>query len=634
MEMKSQKTDSKFKERHIQSSQNDAKQGGFEQQRGIFSITRLEIIIIGGIVAAEVIAMIAVYYVRHLPYYQQVILDAAIMVLIISPWLYQMSFKPLLVFTRQQAQTEKITQARLRLIQFAETHSLDELLQAVLDEVEALVGGQIGFFHFLGADQKTIELQAWSTNTLQNMCKVKGEGKHDNVDKAGVWTDCFWQRKPVIHNDYAALMSRKGSPEGHSPIIRELTVPIIRNDRVVAILGIGNKPQEFTATDMEIVSMIADSAWDIVEHKRAENALRISEAKFRNLADWTNDWELWVEPAGTFNYCSPACERITGWSAKDFITDPDLLHRIVHPNDLPTFQEHQKIVHDASAAPSRLEFQILRRDGQIRWIEHVCRPIVGENDKYLGRRVSNRDITERKRREQEIQERHQREKQLIQTIHTMQMDIARDLHDTVGQNISYLRMKLDYLTEKPPPTQTEMNTEIRNMFKAANESYDLMRGTLAVLNLESSADLLELFKHYAEQISVRSTFEIDFTNYGEPQTLSVHQMRQLFYIFREALSNIEKYADASQVSVEITWDEDHLVFVIFDNGQGFDATQPMQNGHYGLKSMQERAAQLNGSLQVYSSSGSGTNIVLYAPYEQKNFASTKQDLQFSDETKL
>ncbi len=170
--------------------------------------------------------------------------------------------------------TESILHARLRLLEFATSHSSVELLQAALDELETLTGSVIGFFHFLEPDQQTLALQTWSTNTLSTMCQAEGEGRHYDVAEAGVWVDCIHVHGPVIHNDYQALPHRKGLPSGHAPIIRELVVPIIRADRIVAILGIGNKPQDYTAQDVETVSLLADLAWDITERKRAEEQIK------------------------------------------------------------------------------------------------------------------------------------------------------------------------------------------------------------------------------------------------------------------------------------------------------------------------------------------------------------------------
>ena len=245
-----------------------------------YSPRRSLIVTIGGIALAETIAMIAVYFFRSRPYYQQVVLDASLMTVIIFPLLYFLSTRPLLQHIQQRVQTESILQTRLRLIQFAITHTLDELLQTTLDEVEVLTGSTIGYFHFLEAEQRMFILKAWSTNTVQNMCTAANSNGHYPVDQAGVWADCVRLRRPVIHNDYPALLHRKGLPEGHAPILREIAVPILRGDKIVAILGMGNKPRDYTPRDIELVSTLADFAWDIVEHQQAEDALRKSEEKF------------------------------------------------------------------------------------------------------------------------------------------------------------------------------------------------------------------------------------------------------------------------------------------------------------------------------------------------------------------
>ena len=269
---------------------------------------------------------------------------------------------------------------------------------------------------------------------------------------------------------------------------------------------------------MEVVSTLADFAWDIVEHKRAENALRQSEEKFRTFVDWTYDWEKWLDPHGNIVYTSPSCERITGYTPEEFIADPNLLIRIVHPDDRQFYEEHQKIVHDASAGPIRIEYRIISRDGSEHWIEHVCRPLFGPDDRYLGRRISNRDITERKQAEKKIIEQTQKEVILTQTIQTIQTDIARDLHDTLGQNISFLRMNLEHLSEAQWSDPTNIKIQIQNMTKTANESYELIRTMLAILQTGNSADPLSLFTRYAEQVAERSSLQIDITSQGTSKT--------------------------------------------------------------------------------------------------------------------
>jgi PAS domain S-box-containing protein len=109
----------------------------------------------------------------------------------------------------QRRRAEHINEAHLRLLQAESTCSLAELLSSAIDEAEALTGSRTGFFHFISPDQLTISLQAWSTNTILQMCKVEQPGTHYSMELAGVWVDSLRERRPVIHNDYASLPHRK-----------------------------------------------------------------------------------------------------------------------------------------------------------------------------------------------------------------------------------------------------------------------------------------------------------------------------------------------------------------------------------------------------------------------------------------
>ncbi|RQD68874.1 MAG: PAS domain S-box protein [Tindallia sp. MSAO_Bac2] len=171
-------------------------------------------------------------------------------------------------------QTENMIQARVNLLTFASGHSLDEVLQKTLDEACAMVNSPIGFYHFVSEDEKTLTLKAWSTDTLNHFCQMGDKrGMHYSVDEAGVWVDATRKRRPVIHNDYASLSHRKEIPEDHAFVNRELVVPIMRSERIVAILGVGNKPKDYTEKDIQIISFFADVAWEIAEDKFDEQRL-------------------------------------------------------------------------------------------------------------------------------------------------------------------------------------------------------------------------------------------------------------------------------------------------------------------------------------------------------------------------
>ena len=140
---------------------------------------------------------------------------------------------------------------------------------------------------------------------------------------------------------------------------------------------------------------------EIVEHRKTEKTLREAEQRYRTAADFTYDWESWENPDGTLQYVSLACERITGYSAKEFMDHPGLLTEVILPEDGEIWAEHR---HDVAETPGRheVQFRIRQRDGETRWIEHACQPVVDEEGAFLGYRASNRDITERKRVDEEL----------------------------------------------------------------------------------------------------------------------------------------------------------------------------------------------------------------------------------------
>ena len=166
--------------------------------------------------------------------------------------------------------TEDLYRVRLELMEFSVAHTMEATLQKALDEIGELVQSPISFYHFMNPDQKTLSLQQWSTRTLAEFCTAQGHAVHYSVDQAGVWADCVREMRPVIHNDYNALPVKMGMPEGHAELIRELVVPVIRDKHIVAIVGVGNKPTDYGAKDVRIVSYLADIVWEITERKLTE----------------------------------------------------------------------------------------------------------------------------------------------------------------------------------------------------------------------------------------------------------------------------------------------------------------------------------------------------------------------------
>lgn len=303
----------------------------------------------------------------------------------------------------QRKKTEAIMQIRMDLLEFTASHSLEELLQKTLDEIGALTDSPIGFYHFVEDDQETLSLQAWSTRTEQEFCTAEGKGLHYPISQAGVWVDCIRERQPVIHNDYDSLPHRKGMPEGHAAVIRELVVPTIRSGQIVAILGVGNKPSDYDAKDADTVSYLADVAWELVVRKRSEEALRESEARFRRLIEKAHLPLCFFNKERTLMYVNDRFTQVFGYAHNDIPTFREWLEH-AFPDE--HYRQWVRETWDASVKRAKeerrdiepIEYNMTCKDGTKRLVE--ISGITIEDD-FL---ATYRDITESRQVQKALQE--------------------------------------------------------------------------------------------------------------------------------------------------------------------------------------------------------------------------------------
>lgn len=139
----------------------------------------------------------------------------------------------------------------------------------------------------------------------------------------------------------------------------------------------------------------------IAEPQTFEASFAKNNAMFRKLADFSPDWMYWRTPAGEMRYISPAGSDISGYRSEELSTFPESCATIIHPDDLREWSNH---VHEADnqGKPKPIEFRIITKRGEIRWISHICRPIYADDDIFLGICGSNRDITEQKLSEERL----------------------------------------------------------------------------------------------------------------------------------------------------------------------------------------------------------------------------------------
>ncbi|MEM2126119.1 MAG: histidine kinase [Candidatus Methanosuratincola sp.] len=200
----------------------------------------------------------------------------------------------------------------------------------------------------------------------------------------------------------------------------------------------------------------------------------------------------------------------------------------------------------------------------------------------------------------------------------LQDHFARYLHDTLGHNVAYMRLKLDQLLGEDALRDTgELRREINRLLNVANQTYEQVRGTLVELRRESPSDLSKALLETATKIGERAKFLVDLVVEGEANLLPDYIQRHILYIARESLMNIEKHASAKFVKIVMIRENGNVRLDISDDGVGFDPSS-VENveGHYGLKLMKECATELAGNLEIISAFGAGTHITLTIPTSQ------------------
>ena len=339
---------------------------------------------------------------------------------------------------------------------------------------------------------------------------------------------------------------------------------------------------------------------DITQSKRAEEELRKSGERITNILESITDAFVAVDRQWRFTYINERA-LTTLQRTREELLGKNMWEEFPEAVGLPAYREY----HRAMTSGNSVHFEEFNPWLDI-WVEINVYPSEG------GLAIYFRDITERKRREEERDHLRAREIE-ARTQKGERRRIARDLHDVVLQDLAGVlqSLRLTYLQSKGSELGLDLEEELEALGRATlglRQAVHDLRGENERPFVKSIESLVELNRQLAPDCNIGLVVEEGF-----PNELPREVGGELLRVIREALTNARHHSGAKSVAVTLKLEGSDLVAEISDDGQGFalEGTPGV-----GLSSMQERAAIVDGRLEIESEVGQGTSVRLRVPVPQ------------------
>ena len=376
----------------------------------------------------------------------------------------------------------------------------------------------------------------------------------------------------------------------------------------------------FLKEDDEITGVISILR-DITRRRRAEDSLRLSEARLTeaqriaHMGNW--DWDISTSEL----MWSDEIYRIFGVTKQKSGVTYDTFLNSIHPHDRE-FVEHS--VNEAlyEGQLYDIDHRVVLPDGRVRIVHEKGEVIFDSKGKPVRMIGTVQDITELKRIEDELRTLSRR---LVRIQEEERRTIARELHDEIGQTLTVLKLMLD--RAKHPPTGDAISTlteaeELVNglMEQVRKLSLELRPGML------DDIGLLPTLLWYFDNYTAKTNIKVNFKHSGLQVPFSSDVMVAAYRIVQEALTNILRHADVTEINVTAWTDQQMLSIRIEDKGKGFDLKSISPGISGGLLGMYERADSLDGELTIDSTPGQGTTIVTRLPLSGSSTTSGEEEI--------
>jgi len=545
----------------------------------------------------------------------------------------------------EERRAERLIRTRLILREYAFPHTLDELLIRALQEIALLADSVAAFFQIADPERKVVTLARWPPpGTMAFRAVEYGEESEDHQAQAEDWPDSLTAGRPLVQNNIEGASAGEDMQGQRFGTVRELLVPVVRTGKVIAVLGVADKPENYTDKDVDLVAQIAEDFWRLVEQKRVEEALLASERRYRTLYQSMMDAFVVTDMAGNIRECNDAYGAMLGYTNEEL---KRLSVRDVTPATWQVYENEyirKQLMHGGCSSLYEKEYR--RKDGTVFPVELRTFLILNNDGQPEGLSAIVRDITERKQAEEEQERLRERLNlaQKMESVGQLAGGVAHDFNNMLSVILGYADLALRKMDKSDP-----LYKHLQQIAWAGRRSADITRQLLAFARKQTIAprilDLNDTLEEMLKMLQrlIGEHIELNWLPGKDlwPVLMDPSQVDQLLANLCVNARDAMRHNGTGKITIEtgkVTFDTaycserpgfipgDFVLLAVSDNGCGierdildkifepFFTTKGVGEGTgLGLATVYGIVKQNQGFINVYSEPGEGTTFRIYLP---------------------
>ncbi len=350
---------------------------------------------------------------------------------------------------------------------------------------------------------------------------------------------------------------------------------------------------------------------DVTERKLAEESLRKSENRFRELTDALPEIVFEMDREGNITFANKIAFKVFGYTQSDINKGLNAFQLLAPESRDPGMENIRKIFDGKEVGAN--EYLAQKKDGTT-FPAIIHSKAIVDGEEINGLRGVVLDITEQKQAE-----RASRFKKFAEMLLRVQEEerkrIARELHDEIGQDLTAIKLTIGMIKKDYPHLEGPLRKELQEVGKLVDMAMTNVRRISSRMRPEALDELglIPCLRHEVESISERSGIKIELELKNFKRRATPQKETIIYRVIQEALTNIIKHSQASQAGVRLSREKKAINLKIWDNGRGFNTENLSNSRGLGILGMGERLVPVDGKLKLESSPGEGTTLEIRIP---------------------